>query len=296
MKKIFLPLFLIAYFNAFAITHVVSISNFQFSPANLNVVVGDVIRWEWAGGFHNSVSITVPLGAAAWMSPSTSSVGNTYDYTVTTQGTYTYYCTIHGTGMSGTFTASAVVPVTLSSFLVSSRQKSPYLTWTTQQESNSDYFGIRRSYDGIIFTEIGRVPAAGLSNVEKNYFFIDVSVNRNVKYVYYELAITDRDASKQLSPIKLFKNNENLKKLILSISPNPVQNAGHLLITFNADAEATLMAKINDMSGKLVLAAELFANPGVNNGHIHLGELAAGIYVIHFNLNGITETYKIRKK
>ena len=158
------------------------------------------------------------------------------------------------------------------------------------------YFAVRRSYDGAIFTEIGRIPAAGYSSIVKNYSFTDLNVKPNVKYVYYELAITDKDGSRQLTPIQLFRNNENIKKLITSLSPNPVAEAGHLLIQFDADANGKMIAIVNDINGRQVLKYELYAATGVNNGHIHMGNLPAGTYVVQFSLNGVNETYKVRKK
>lgn len=276
-------------------THVVTISNFQFSPANLNVVVGDVIRWEWVEGFHNTTSVTIPGAASTWTTPVSTS-GFSFEYTVTTAGTYDYQCDPHSGFMTGSFTASGTVPVTLSAFNISTQSRKPYLSWATQTESNSDYFAVRRSYDGKVFTEIGRVPAAGQSSGIQNYSFADMDVRSNNRYVYYELRITDRDGKYQLSPIKLFKNNEAVKKMITSISPNPVTGAGHLIIQFNADDKTMLHAKVMDITGKQVLVTQLSTSPGVNNGHIHLGDLAAGNYVVQFTLNGKTETHKISKK
>jgi plastocyanin len=296
MKKILLLFLLSSFLQAKAVTHIISVANFQFNPSNLNVVVGDVIRWEWTSGFHNTVSTLVPGGAATWASPFLSAAGDAYEYTVATAGVYNYYCEIHGAGMSGSLTASGVVPVSLSGFLVSNKNNRPFLSWTTHSEANADYFSVHRSYDGNIFTEIGKVPAAGSSSVVKNYSFVDAGVKENAKYVYYELGITDRDGKVQLSPIKLFKNNGASKKLITSLSPNPVTQAGHLMIQFNADATGTLLARITDVSGKLVMVSELSAAIGVNNGHIHIADLASGNYIVQFSLNGVTETYKVRKK
>lgn len=295
MKKLLLFLLLTYALQTRSETHIVTISSFQFSPANLNVVVGDVIRWEWAEGFHNTASLTIPAGASAWAAP-VSAAGFTFEYTVTTPGTYNYQCDPHAGFMLGSFTASGVVPVSLSAFNISNQNRKPYLSWTTQAESNSSHFVVRRSYDGNIFTEIGRVPAAGHSSVVKNYSFLDADVRSNNRYVYYELVITDMDGKFQLSPIKLFKNNEAVKKLITSISPNPVTAAGHLMIQFNADEKSIMQATVTDVSGKQVITTRLTASAGVNNAHIHLGDLAAGNYIISFLLNGRMETHKITKK
>jgi hypothetical protein len=198
--------------------------------------------------------------------------------------------------MLGSFTASGILPVTLSAFAISAQNRKPYLSWTTQTESNSSHFVVRRSYDGNVFQEIGRVPASGHSSAAKNYSFLDGDVKSNSRYVYYELVITDMDGKFQLSPIRLFKNNDGVKKMITAISPNPVSNAGHLIIQFNADEKSVLQASIIDISGKQLLSAQLSASAGVNNGHIHLGDLPAGNYVIRFLLNGKMETHKITKR
>ena len=130
MKRLLLSLLVLTAFYAKATTHVVSVSSNQFTPANLNVVVGDVIRWQWSSGFHNSASLSVPQGANDWLSPYLSGTGDFYEYTVAIAGFYEYYCEVHGVGMSGSFTASGAMPVTLGAFLVSERSNKPSLNST----------------------------------------------------------------------------------------------------------------------------------------------------------------------
>lgn len=295
MKKNLLYLLFFISFYSKAATHIVTVSNFQFSPSNFNVLVGDVIRWEWAEGFHNTASLTIPAGATPWSAP-VSTAGFSYEYTVTAAGTYNYQCDPHGGFMLGSFTATGVLPIKLSAFTVSKQNSRPYLSWATQMESNSSHFVVRRSYDGEIFTEIGRVPASGNTATLKNYSFLDVTVKNNCRYVYYELVITDLDGKYQLSPIRFIKNNESITKMVTSISPNPVTAAGHLMIQFNADEKTMLRAVFTDMAGKQILATQLSAAPGVNNGHIPLADLPAGAYVIRFSMNGKTEIHKIVKR
>jgi len=83
----------------------------SFSPKNVSVNVGDVIKWVWSSGIHTTSSRTVPQGAEMWDSDLTSS-SPTFEYTVTVAGTYTYACTIHESmGMVGSFTASEITSV-----------------------------------------------------------------------------------------------------------------------------------------------------------------------------------------
>src|SRR5664279_4169314 len=112
--------------------HSVDVENFQFSPSSFNVVVGDVIHFEWVNGGHTTSSSSVPMGAATW-DANINSFTPTFDYTVTVPGTYNFFCKIHGAlVMSGTFVATGVMPVTLSAFNISTQNNKPLLSWTTQ--------------------------------------------------------------------------------------------------------------------------------------------------------------------
>jgi plastocyanin len=295
MKKILLPLLFLLCIESKATTWNVTVGNFQFSPASLNVIVGDVIHWTWVSGTHTTSSLSVPPSASSWDSPITSS-SNTFDYTITATGTYTYQCNIHPFQMTGSITATAALPIILSSFNIASKDGKPLLKWTTSTEINSDYFSIRKSINGTDFKEIAKVPASGNSFVEKDYSFTDEQISASIKYVYYALAIVDKDGKTQLSPIKTYKNKTALTKLITSLSPNPISGMGHLMLQFNADKTGVMQVKMTDMEGRTILKTELSAMPGINNGHIHLGEIPAGIYTICFSLDGINESYMITKE
>jgi plastocyanin len=110
MKKTVLILFVCVFalsMQMSATIHVVNQVSLTFSPADLNVFVGDTVRFQWNNGSHNTVSTSVPAGAASWNSPLNS--GNTsFEYEVTVAGDYAYECTFHN-GQVGTFTAIEVV-------------------------------------------------------------------------------------------------------------------------------------------------------------------------------------------
>ena len=70
---------------------------------------------------------------------------------------------------------------------------------------------------------------------------------------------------------------------------------GHLMLQFNADKKSVMIAKLVDIQGKVVLKTELSAEQGVNNGHIHLGDVPAGIYTLYLTLDGISESHRLVK-
>ena len=295
MKKILLPLLCLMCIESYATTWNVTVANFQFSPANLNVMVGDIIHWQWSSGTHTTSSLSVPAGASSWDAPIESS-NLSFDYTVSTTGNYTYQCNIHPTSMTGSFTATSALPVTLSIFDIATADEKPALKWTTSTEINADYFSIRKSINGKDFKEIAKVAATGNSFIATNYSFTDERIPASIKYVYYALAVVDKDGKTQLSPIKIYKNNNSSAKLIASISPNPISGMGHLMLQFNADKAGIMKVRMMDMQGRIILQTELTATPGINNGHIHLGNITAGIYTMYFTLDGISESYRITKE
>lgn len=291
IKSILSGLLCIFFLRASATTWNVQVSDFQFSPATLNVKVGDVIHWEWESGFHTTTSLTIPTGAAAWVE-NIFPTSQTYDYTVTTTGTYNYQCDFH-LQMQASFTATAVLPVTMSVFSVQANEEEVTLAWTTETEINTDYFSIRKSLDGVEFKEIGQVPAAGNSSVTRRYSYNDVLSPE--KYVYYSIAIVDKDGKYQLSPIEVFKNLQAPPKILLGISPNPVGAMGHVKLKFNAEKKGKLNIRVSDMNGKQVQEVNMAAFPGINTGHMHFGNLPAGTYLLLLRIDNNYETVTLVK-
>jgi plastocyanin len=294
MKKLIIALFMTLSFlvSAKATTYTVSVSNYQFSPATVNAVVGDTIKWVWVNGFHTTTSLTIPAGAASWNAPIQNS-GETFSYELTVAGTYNYWCAIHTTEMEATINVTGAFPVVFGAFTIASTQdNNALLTWETLTETNTSYYSIRRSTDGNNFSEIAKVTAAGNSTVAKDYSYTDATFNKSSKYIYYSIAVISKDGSTQLSAIKMFQNRSASPKLITSLSPNPVTE-GHLMLQFNADQAGEMNVQVYDAAGRIVLTTEMSATQGLNNGHLHLMDVSPGEYTIVFTLNGLRETHSV---
>jgi plastocyanin len=284
---------LLAAHHLFATNHEVQVSNFQFTPATVNALVGDTITWVWKQGGHTTTSLSVPAGATSWDKPIKKSA-QTFSYTLTVEGTYTYDCAIHAPNMAGTIVVSGVLPVTLSSFTVTpSKINTPFLQWVTASETNTDHFEVMRSTDGNHFEKIASVPAQGNSNVLTSYSYTDNSLSSSYQFAYYSLKIVDKDGRSSLSDIKIFRNDKGTPKLIANLSPNPINRQEHLMIQFNSDKESIMHVELYDASGKLVSKTDMAAVTGLNNGHLHMGDIAPGAYTIVFSLDGMRESYKV---
>jgi plastocyanin len=91
--------------NAITTTAGVTVSNNQFSPFNGKVLATGTVTWTWAPG---AVTHNVTWVAGGFTNSGDKSTG-THQVTFPAAGTYSYYCSIHGTpggGMNGTVTVS----------------------------------------------------------------------------------------------------------------------------------------------------------------------------------------------
>ncbi|MFZ1799422.1 MAG: T9SS type A sorting domain-containing protein [Chitinophagaceae bacterium] len=275
-------------------TWVIQVANFQFSPANVNVIVGDTVKWVWVDGTHTTTSTSLPGGAAAWDSPINTTT-TSFSYKVTIAGTYNYWCTIHAPSMAGVITATGTLPVVLSAFNIipTKPDGTALISWTTATEINTDLFIVNKSVNGISFSEISRVKAAGNSSTPQTYTATDNNNGSPFKYIYYELQIIDKDGTSTLSSIQKFINNSVAKKLITQLSPNPITAPGHLMFQFNAEKNGSMKIQLYNTAGKLIKEDNANAITGLNNGHFHMGALPAGVYTIVFTLDNERESYQV---
>lgn len=85
----------------------VSIENFAFSPATVNVAVGSTVVWTQ----KDSVAHTVTSDNNAWTNSGPLNQGATFSHTFTKPGTYTYHCAIHP-NMTGAIVVGAAASAT----------------------------------------------------------------------------------------------------------------------------------------------------------------------------------------
>ncbi len=107
-----------------ATVHEIMVGGNSFTPSNLNVSVGDTIRWVWQDGSHTttcdgSTGTSRPVGAASW-NANIDPGNTTFEYVVTVAGDYDYKCIPHFPSMVGSFTASTT-SITQTSTIVPDR-------------------------------------------------------------------------------------------------------------------------------------------------------------------------------
>jgi plastocyanin len=89
-------------------------SNF-FSPQMVRVTAGDTVRWSWSGSPHTVTSGACCVPNGVFCSPSDSQCdssaisggGAVYSHTFNSQGTFSYFCRVHGSLMTGSVVVDA---------------------------------------------------------------------------------------------------------------------------------------------------------------------------------------------
>lgn len=276
-----------------ATVHKIRVSNFQFSPKRVNAVAGDTILFVYKIGFHTTTSTTIPVGAAPWDSPM--DVNTTrFSYVVNIPGTYNYICLPHAAEMQGVIRVFANKPANINSFTISKNENDkPELSWDMANAASVKSISVQRSYDGETFEEIKKIVTDENIYVSSSRSYTDNNAP-GVSYIYYLLETMGEDNEIMQTAIKTFSAKISLE-LILSLSPNPLTSP-HLSIKFNSFKEGYMKVALQNEKGSILMQENMWAEPGINNAHLHLGDLLKpGTYYLVCNMGAIKETHKLIK-
>lgn len=213
---------------------------------------------------------TNPLIAAP-ASPSTTATN------LTEIGQYLFAWAI--TTASGTCTSSDTVsfdvvcviplPASLSAFRVTPQAGRALLQWTTVAESRNKGFGIERSADGIMWSNIGFVTSKapnGNSYQKLDYSYIDQDPMSGINY--YKLKQTDIDGQYTYSKIQHVSFS---KDNIAGLYPNPARD---YIVIDGLSGNETI--KVYDATGRIV--KEIKAS--LSSITIWLDTLSEGLYQV----------------
>ncbi len=178
----------------------------------------------------------------------------------------------------------SVVPVKLLYFTQSCTNNKVLLQWATSFEVNSNYFNIEKSNNGSQWQTIKKITAAGNSNSNKIYNFIDSSASASGNY--FRLKQVDADGNFEYSSIVV--SNCGAAEKEFAISPNP----GKDIFKITELPENGLL-RITDSKGSEVLAPISYNG---NNYQINLGRFSAGVYYVSVYADGKWQTKKLYKK
>jgi len=181
------------------------------------------------------------------------------------------------------------LPVKFVYFNAQCKGGSVNLQWKTAQEQNSNRFAVQRSTDGVSWTEIGSMAAAGQSNGEKNYSFVDRTASsssgmyRVVEYDYTGQQIMSSIVRSNCSTV-----ND------ISLYPNPTSGFSAVNITLEKSTNITL--QVVDAKGSVVQQKQVLLPSGSNTLPVNLAGYPDGVYTINVNYNQERKSLKLIKK
>jgi hypothetical protein len=210
---------------------------------------------------------------------------------------------VHRTGIHGPANGQYAIagknvgnqPMQLLNFDAKRNNAAVDITWTTVNETNTDYFTVERSADGSNFSPLNTVGGAGSNNSICNY---DSKDEKPLPLVnYYRVKQTSLDGSYTYSVTKTVKfDAPSMERLISieSIAPNPfIEN---FELNYNALLPGNVSISIMSTAGSLVYEEKLNAESGVNIYKFDKQDLLiAGVYYLTLRVGDITTTRKILK-
>jgi pimeloyl-ACP methyl ester carboxylesterase len=165
------------------------------------------------------------------------------------------------------------LPVKLSMFSGRFNNNSVLLKWVTAQEQNNGYFTIELSYDGVHFTNIGRVDGKGNSNTPSSYDFTD-AIHFKSGRNFYRLRQIDIDGKFTYSSIVTIIISAS-GEMLVTIYPNPAKDYINIAIPKYDGKNYTL--QLLNIAGVKLLSSML------NGGQQRVPlpkPIAPGLYVI----------------
>src|SRR5258705_5377302 len=162
------------------------------------------------------------------------------------------------------------LPLRFISFNANCERNKVLLTWKTAQEQNTSHFNIEKSIDGIRWTVIGNLPAAGSSSNERSYSFTD---NDPVQNSYYRIATYQSNGRVQYS--SLLRSSCNTTD-VFNVWPNPIHDKVFVNITTSNASQAII--KLFDSKGALVRVQSTAVLQGNNQLSVDMGSFANGVY------------------
>jgi hypothetical protein len=176
-----------------------------------------------------------------------------------------------------------LLPIELSNFEAKCGRNTNYLNWTTEFESNNDFFIVERSLDGIEFNSVGMLDASGDSDETRHYSFNDNLNGMKYPVLYYRLRQQDFNATVSYSRTIALSCSHTAENI--NIYPNPANN----LINIEISGAKADKIKILSVNGQLLLEK----NYGTNNFEIDLSDFSDGNYIIQILGNSFSHTQKL---
>ena len=188
---------------------------------------------------------------------------------------------------------SATLPLTLLKFSGHTLGiNNNLLEWTTSYERNTLSFDIQRSTNGIDFTTVRSLPAAGTSNADKDYYYNDDVSQVKAATYYYRLKMVDKNAVYKYSAIVRIKVNNS--DFVIESSPNPFTN--HVTVHIQSAKQDDASIIMTDINGRMLLQKTYKLNNGNNAIDLDIPKnIQPGVYMLRVISTYQDKTFKLIK-
>ncbi len=183
------------------------------------------------------------------------------------------------------------LPIRLLSFAGVKEESKVQLNWQTSTEQNSSYFEVEFSANTTQWSSVGKVNAAGISSVARNYSLTHNSPVDGTNY--YRLKQFDKDGNFVYSNIVAI--NFTIKGLHVGATyPNPFTDK--IKLDVSSDRIETLHIQLSDNLGRVLRVITVSAQKGVNQFSLeNLNSLAPGLYNVEVKTSYTTYRAKVKK-
>jgi len=154
----------------------------------------------------------------------------------------------------------APLPIKMGIFTATPYSGKTLLKWTTEGEENSDYFQVERSTDGVNFSPLGIVNAAGNSGSTLTYNYTDNTPRAGVNF--YRLKLVDIDGMYEYSKTLTVTYKEENNGSVNVITSGVVWNRFNLVLSSPVQQYATI--SLYDASGRLMMSTKTELQIGEN--------------------------------
>lgn len=176
------------------------------------------------------------------------------------------------------FVQGALLPVTLTTFEATGKQKSVQLTWAADTEDQFAGYEVQRSLDGQSYQKIAWVDAKGTAGGPARYELYDNEPAFN-QPVYYRLRMVDLDGTAEFSPIRSVTLQQKPEAVLF---PNP--SKGQFFIRFEEAVQPGTQLEIFDALGRSM--ARKMLEEGVLLEELSLDGAENGVYRVRVTKAG----------
>jgi hypothetical protein len=165
------------------------------------------------------------------------------------------------------------------------------LEWSTSAEINSHNFVVEKSIDGVEFTNIGILEAAGMSGEKKGYRFLDMGMNED--RALYRLKQVDLDGMYDYSQTVLVSRSLPNEFSVVAMSRTSFGKTFQLTLDVLADTHINFT--ITDLDNNVIRQLTKEMQYGLNDIEFDLSDENEGIYKISIQLKEEEEYLIVQK-